>query len=73
MPCESEHRVQDSEECNASDLWDEVADRLAGDASVTFEDYVPCDDEPCTSAEVTIGKNVNIIRCDEGHSDEGKE
>lgn len=36
------------------------------DASVAFEDYVQCDDEACTSAELTTDEIVNTVRCDDG-------
>ncbi|KAH9378405.1 hypothetical protein HPB48_017512 [Haemaphysalis longicornis] len=48
-PPETEQMVPDSEECEP---WDEVTEKLAVAAAVTFEDYAECDDEACTSAEL---------------------
>lgn len=66
MPSESE---QGSEESDASGMWQEVVERLAMDASVTFEDYVQCDDEACTSAELTTDDIVSAVRGDNSDED----
>nr|XP_037280355.1 tigger transposable element-derived protein 6-like [Rhipicephalus microplus] len=66
MPSESE---QGSEESDASGMWQEVVERLAMDASVTFEDYVQCDDEACTSAKLTTDDIVSAVRGDNSDKD----
>ncbi|KAH6943706.1 hypothetical protein HPB50_025631 [Hyalomma asiaticum] len=58
------------EESDASGMWQEVVERLAMDASMTFEDYVKCDDEAFTSAELTTDDIVSAVRDDEDKSDE---
>ncbi|XP_054929121.1 uncharacterized protein [Dermacentor andersoni] len=40
-------------EDSSSELWNEVAEQLAVDPSVTFDDYVQCDEATWTSAELT--------------------
>ncbi|KAH7940970.1 hypothetical protein HPB49_008541 [Dermacentor silvarum] len=60
---------QGSEESEASGMWQEVVERLAMDASVTFEDYVQCDDEACTSAELTTDDIVSAVRGDNSDED----
>ncbi|KAH9368652.1 hypothetical protein HPB48_004671 [Haemaphysalis longicornis] len=62
--------VPDNEECEA---WDEASEKLAVDSAVTFEDYVQCDDEACTSAELTSQDIVNTVRRHDGTSDEDAE
>ncbi|KAH9376454.1 hypothetical protein HPB48_019293 [Haemaphysalis longicornis] len=52
---------------------DEVTEKLAVDAAVTFEDYEECDDEACTSAELTTEDIVHTVRRDDGTSDEDAE
>ncbi|KAH9374114.1 hypothetical protein HPB48_005383 [Haemaphysalis longicornis] len=66
----SQCRREDSEECDA---WDEVVEKLAVDAAVTFQDYVQCHDDTCTSAELTTEDIVSTVRCDDGISDEDAE
>ncbi|XP_037580219.1 tigger transposable element-derived protein 6 [Dermacentor silvarum] len=60
---------QGSEESDVSGMWQEVVERLAMDASVTFEDYVQCDDEACTSAELTTDDIVSAVRGDNSDED----
>ncbi|KAH8009579.1 hypothetical protein HPB51_018272 [Rhipicephalus microplus] len=54
-----------SEESDVDVMWQEVAERLAMDASVTFEDFVECDSEAYTLAELTIDDILSAVRGDE--------
>ncbi|KAH7959550.1 hypothetical protein HPB49_011850 [Dermacentor silvarum] len=60
---------QGSEESDASGMWQEVVERHAMDASVTFEDYVQCDDEACTSAELTTDDIISAVHGDNSDVD----
>lgn len=51
-------------------MWQEVAERLAIDASLKFEEYVQCDDEECMSAKLTTDNTVSAARGDEDNSNE---
>ncbi|KAH8040211.1 hypothetical protein HPB51_009759 [Rhipicephalus microplus] len=59
-----------SEESDAGSMWQEIAERLAIYASVTFEDFVECDSEAYTSAELMIDDIVSAVHSDEDSSDE---
>ncbi|KAM7313344.1 tigger transposable element-derived protein 6-like [Ixodes scapularis] len=58
-----------AEEGDPGELWSEVTELLAVD-SVSFDDYVLCDEATMTSAELTTEDIVQSIRDDEG-SDNG--
>ncbi|XP_050038273.1 tigger transposable element-derived protein 6-like [Dermacentor andersoni] len=49
-------------EDSTSELWYEVAEQLAVDPSVTFDDYVQCDEATWTSAELTTDDILQSIQ-----------
>lgn len=57
-----------AEEGNPGELWSELTELLDVD-SVSFDDYVLCDEATMTSAELTTEDIVQSIRDDEGSDD----
>lgn len=65
---EQPQNAAQAEEGDPGELWREVTEMLAVD-SVSFDDYVLCDEATMTSAELTTEDIVQSIRDDEGSDD----
>lgn len=64
-----ENAEQVEEDDTTGELWSEVAEVLPVD-SVTFDDYVQCDEATRTSAELTNEDILQSVQDDEGSEDD---